>query len=294
MNNVIEKIDVDSFEREIPLEIQRQAVEALEAGKVVYFPKLSFDLSGEELKFLSPDIVDPKTKNISFDKNKDALSGTLCQGLDAVKLKQMMKRYADTSRSFMNKLIPGYNAYLDQARTSFRPVEIEGRSNPSYRKDDKLLHIDSFPATPVKGKRIMRFFSNINNLNRPRVWRIGEPFSQVVQKFGPKIQAPMPGLAWFLKTFKITKDYRTLYDHYMMYLHDTMKGDSDYQKNVEQYKIEFPAGSTWIVYTDQASHAAMSGQHVMEQTYYLPVKGLDNPETSPLRILERFYGKQLV
>ena len=185
-----------------------------------------------------------------------------------------------------------YKEHLNQARTSFRPVEIAGRKS-SYRKDDTLLHVDSFPSTPVKGKRIMRFFTNINP-DKPRVWRLGEPFPQVVQKFGDQLRKPIPGLAWFLNAVGITKDYRTLYDHYMTCMHDKMKGDKEYQRNVTQYEILFPPGSTWIVYTDQASHAAMAGQHVLEQTYYLPVKGLHNPETSPLRILERFYGEKLV
>lgn len=294
MHSVLETFDINSFNIPVSSEIQRKAVEALEQGKVVYFPRLSFDLQPEELKFLSHHLVDPKSKNISYDVKNDKLGGAICSELEKQKLKEMIRRYAAQSYAFMEKLFPGYMPHLDQARTSFRPVEIAGRANPSYRKDDKLLHVDAFPATPVKGKRIMRFFTNVNPNGQPRIWKLGEPFHQVVQSFGDQIKSPMPGLAWLLKALKITKDYRSLYDHYMMNLHDTMKGDKDYQKNVEQHEIHFPAGSTWIVFTDQASHAAISGQHVMEQTYYLPVDGLDNPETSPLRVLERYYGKKLV
>jgi 3-deoxy-D-manno-oct-2-ulosonic acid (Kdo) hydroxylase len=292
-NKVLETFDITSFDTPISPEIQQKAIEALEQGKAVYFPNLPFILKSDELQFLSPQLVDPKSKNISYDVQKDKLGGYICSDMEAQKLKKMMHRYAVQSRSFMEKLFPGYVPHLDQARTSFRPVEIAGRTT-SYRKDDKLLHVDSFPATPVKGKRIMRFFTNINANRQPRVWRLGEPFHQVVQKFGDQLKSPIPGLAWLLKTLRITKDYRTLYDHYMLQLHDTMKGSGEYQKNVEQHEILFPSGSTWIVFTDQASHAAMSGQHVMEQTYYLPADGLDNPETSPLRILERYYGKKMV
>lgn len=292
MREVLETFEIKSFESPISPVVQQEALSALEQGKVVYFPHLPFKLNPEELNFLSPHIVDPKSKNISYDIHKDKLGGSLCKGDEAQKLKEMLKRYAILSRNFMESLFPHYKEHLNQARTSFRPVEIAGRKS-SYRKDDTLLHVDSFPSTPVKGKRIMRFFTNINP-DKPRVWRLGEPFPQVVQKFGDQLKKPLPGLAWFLNTVGITKDYRTLYDHYMTCMHDKMKGDKEYQRNVTQYEILFPPGSTWIVYTDQASHAAMAGQHVLEQTYYLPVKGLDNPETSPLRILERFYGKKLV
>lgn len=293
MHEVMETFEIESFDVSVPTEIRQKAIQALEQGKVVYFPKLSFKLNADEIPFLTHEIVDKKAKNISYDCKKDHLGGSVCEAADAQKLKTMIRRFAEQSRAFIDKLFPHYTPNLNQARTSFRPVEIAGRVS-SYRKDDTLLHVDSFPATPVKGKRILRFFSNINPNGQPRVWKLGEPFPNVVQRFGDKVKKPLPGLAWFLKTVGITKDYRSLYDHYMMHMHDRMKADKDYQKNVSQYEILFPPGSTWIVFTDQASHAALSGQHVLEQTYYLPVEGLDNPETSPLRILERFYGRKLV
>ena len=293
MKDVLETMEIESFDATISDEKKKKAIQALEQGKVVYFPNLSFKLNQNEHRFLSPEWVNKKSKNISYDFKNDQLGGSVCQGHDAQQLSAMIRRYALQSRLLMETLFPGYTPHLNQARTSFRPVEIAGRVS-SYRKDDTLLHVDSFPATPVKGKRIMRFFTNVNPHGQPRVWKVGEPFHNVVQKFGEKLKKPIPGLAWLLKTFKITKDYRTLYDHYMTSMHDMMKGDREYQKNVTQYEILFPPGSTWIVFTDQASHAALSGQHVFEQTYYLPVEGLDNPETSPLRILERFYGRKLV
>lgn len=293
MQDVIETLEVESFDAPLSFEMKQKALKSLEQGKIIYFPRLAFPLKKEEFLFLSHPIVDPKSKNISYDINNDKLGGAKCSDLEAQKLKEMIRRYALQSRSFMERLFPLYTAHLNQARTSFRPVEIAGRSS-SYRKDDTLLHVDSFPATPVKGKRIMRFFTNINPDGQPRVWKVGEPFPNVVQKFGEKLRSPVPGFAWLLKTLGITKDYRTLYDHYMMHMHNQMKADKAYQKNVTQYELKFPPGSTWIVYTDQTSHAALSGKHVLEQTYYLPVAGQDNPETSPLRVLERFYGYKLV
>src|SRR2546429_2712052 len=36
----------------------------------------------------------------------------------------------------------------------------------------------------------------------------------------------------------------------------------------------FPVGSTWMAFTDQVSHAAMAGQHLLEQTFYLPLTSM--------------------
>ena len=137
-------------------------------------------------------------------------------------------------------------------------------------------------------------FTNINPQGKPRVWRIGEPFVNVAEKMVPRASAPMPGLAPLLKMLGITKNHRSKYDHYMLQIHDAMKRDLHYQKSVPQTEAQFPPGSTWIVFTDQVSHAAMSGQHVLEQTFHLPVAGIKNQDTNPLMVLEKRLHKALV
>jgi len=289
----LETFAINAWDTGISQEDQNKAIQALEAGQVLYFPSLPFALNADEQRFLTPDIVNPKTKNISYDIHKDRLGGTLCSESDAEKVKEMLKRYALASRHLMDQLIPHYTPKLVQARTSFRPVEISGRKS-SYRKDDTLLHIDAFPSNPTQGKRILRVFTNINPNGQSRIWRVGEPFEEVVKKMAPKVSSPWPGAFFFLKLLGITKDYRSHYDHYMLQMHNLMKGDAHYQRTVPQEEIAFPPGSSWIVYTDQVSHAAMSGQHVFEQTFHLPVTGLKKESTNPLRVLEKHLGRSLV
>lgn len=289
----LQTFDIKSWDENISREIQEKAIQALESGLVLFFPKLPFQLEQNELKFLSPHHVDPKTKNISYDYRTDRMAGTLLSDSESFPMKEMIRRYASISRKFIDQLLPHYQSTIIQAKTSFRPVEIKGRKS-SYRKDDTLLHVDSFPSNPTKGTRILRIFTNINQAGLPRVWRLGEPFKDVVQKMGAKLSHPLPFVGNFFKWLKITKDYRTMYDHYMLQLHDHMKGDPDYQSTVPQEEIHFPAGSTWIVFTDQVSHAAMSGQHVLEQTFNLPIQGIKKAETAPLHVLEKYFNKQLV
>ena len=64
----------------------------------------------------------------------------------------------------------------------------------------------------------------------------------------------------------------------------------DYQKNVPKMAFDFPANSTWIVMTDAVSHAALSGQFMLEQTFYLPAEKMLSPERSPKFILEKALG----
>lgn len=270
-----------------------QAVEALENGQVVYCPNLSFDLEENEQRFLSPNVADPKSKNVRYSIHSDELGGANLPLLERVGLQQLLRRFANKSRDLVEHLFPHYQGKLTQARTSFRPIEAQGRY-ASYRKDDTRLHVDAFPSTPTAGKRILRVFTNVNPNGMPRHWRVGESFSEVVEKFVPKLPKPNILAAKLMQITRITRGKRTPYDHYMHKLHNAMKADLEYQKYASQEDVYFPPGSTWLVFSDQVSHAAMSGQFMLEQTFYLQVKDMADENKSPLRILERKVGKALL
>lgn len=289
----LEQCDIGSWHVTISTELQQKILHTLENGKVLYFPTLSFELSKEESNFLSPEIASPKSKNISYDLHTDQIKGAQPSNQNIFALKEMMKRYALQAQFFLKQLLPTYSTSSIQGRTSFRPVETSGRKS-SYRKDDTRLHVDSFPANPVKGRRIFRIFTNVNPEGRPRVWRVGEPFFDVVKKMASKVRKPIPGISWILQTLNITKGNRTLYDHYMLQLHDNMKKDQSYQINAPQQEIHFAAGSSWMVFTDQVPHAAMSGQYLFEQTFYVPISALNNPTTAPLHVLETYFKQKLI
>jgi len=205
----------------------------------------------------------------------------------------MVKRYAAYSCQLVTNLLPAYLPYLQQARTSYRPMQVATRNNLSPRKDDRRLHVDAFPSSPNQGKRILRIFSNINPTGESRVWRVGDSFENVAKLFLPKLRQPLPFTKHLLKKLRITKSLRTPYDSLMLQLHDLMKSNENYQREVPQEEVHLPAGSTWIVFTDQVSHAAMSGQFCLEQTFYLPVAGMVMPERSPLHVLQSLTGRQL-
>jgi hypothetical protein len=79
----------------------------------------------------------------------------------------------------------------------------------------------------------------------------------------------------------------------MLKLHDAMKLDPAYQERFAAAVHPFPAGSTWICFTDQVSHAAVSGAHQLEQTFWVDVSVMRNPASAPLRVLESLAGRKL-
>lgn len=267
-------------------------IAALEAGKLLYFPRLPFIFSKSEKRFLTPEIRDPKTRNISLDI-QGRLKGALGDAAAQEELAAMIARFRAQAEGLIDSLLPRYTGALRVAPTSFRPSQVESRAQ-SWRADDKRLHVDAFPSRPNYGERILRVFTNVNPAGVARVWRVGEPFEDVARRFLPRAKPYRRWQAKALNALHVTKSLRSEYDHLMLQLHDGMKADLDYQKQAPQATVPFPPGSVWICFSDQTSHAVMSGQFMMEQTLHLPAARQYDTEASPLAILTRLTGRQLV
>jgi len=270
----------------------RHVEQAVEDGLVLSFPQLPFELAESERRFLDPRWADGKAKNISVRWPGGELRGAAGDTADLAALKAMIVRYAEQSEAFALRLFPHYRGHLQRGNTSFRPVDVAGRET-SWRKDDTRLHIDAFPSNPMQGTRLLRVFCNVNPNGEPRRWRVGEPFEALARRYLPSIPRPAPGSAWLMETLHITKRRRTEYDHVMLQLHDRAKADAAFQSRSPQARVDFAPRTTWVVFSDQVLHAAMGGQHMMEQTFYLAPERQHRPEASPLGVLERLMGRPL-
>jgi len=269
---------------------QQGTIGALERGDVLLLPRLGFELAPDERRFLSPAWSDARAKNISLEAG--ALKGARGTAEELDGLARMIGRFAACAGELVSTLFPRYAPYVKRARTSFRPQPAVGRAL-SWRKDDSRLHVDAFPSRPNQGERILRVFCNVNPATE-RVWRVGDEFGAMARTFLPRLRRQLPGYLALLALLRVTKGVRSEYDHLMLGLHDSAKADIEYQKNCPQQTVRFPPGSTWLCFTDQVMHAAVSGQHMLEQTIHLPVSALYDPESSPLSILQRLCGRRLL
>jgi hypothetical protein len=287
-------LPVTDWDEPIEADLQAEAIGALEAGQVLFFPALGFAVSPAERAVLSGDASDGKHKNLSFDPATGACRGTSLKGAQAALLAEVMGRYADSASALVRALLPPYAAALDCARTSFRPAEIAGRQMP-WRKDDTRLHVDAFPTRPMHGRRILRVFANADPSGVPRRWLVGEDFEAHATRFLAQLRPAMPGSAAVLATLGLTKGRRSAYDHLMLQLHDAAKRDMGYQeaRRAAGPKLEFPPGTAWMVFTDQVPHAALAGRHAFEQTFHLPPAAMADPARAPIAVLERLTGRAL-
>ncbi len=272
----------------------KHAVTALETGQILFCPHYPFIPNTDEKALLSESVLNPKQKNISYDYLKSKVSGlsTSSTPETSILMSSFMHRFAEYAQSLVTTLLPQYSNDLSWGRTSYRPAEIRGRKT-SKRKDDTRVHVDAFSSTPVYGLRILRVFCNINPYGKPRSWDIGEPLNQVIHRFSDQIPQYNATRAKILHWLKATKTLRSSYDHLMLHLHDKMKLNDQYQQSIKKIRIDFPAESTWVVFTDSVSHAALGGQFLLEQTFYLPINAMENPDLSPLKIWEKVKSEKI-
>ena len=200
------------------------------------------------------------------------------------------------SRDLIGDFFPAYLADLELGRTSLRRRSVQDEPPLSRRKDDRSLHLDAFTSQPVAGRRILRVFINVDPTGRRP--RVGDRRRRLrgLRRTLPPPHAPAAarrgGGCW--NSLSLTKCRRTDYDQIMLGMHDAAKRDRSYQATAPRRFVSFPGGATWLAFTDQTPHAAVSGQCALEQTFYVPVEHLAEPAASPLRILERLWGAPLV
>lgn len=290
---VLETLPITHWHGPFDAALQHRALTALEHGKVLVLPDLPFLVAAQEADLLRPDTSGSGRKNVSLDPSTGALGNVALDAASQARVAAMMQRFADGAARLLHDLLPAYAPRLERARTSFRPSEIAGRQY-SARHDDRRLHVDAFPSRPAAGKRILRLFSNVAPDGALRRWRVGEPFEPFAARFLPRTRAPAPGSTWLLQRLGLTKGRRTRYDHIMLNLHDLGKLDTAYQDSAPQAEVAFPPGTTWLCFTDQVLHAALSGHCALEQTFHLPVSAMAEPNCSPLYVLQRLAGRALV
>lgn len=270
----------------------KEWIAALEAGKVLYFPRLPFQPQSDERALMKPETLDPSTRSITLDA-EGRLKGVAGGDAERAVMSGMLRRFRQQSEQLISSLVPDYMKGIRFGTTSYRPMQVETRQQ-SWRADDKRLHVDAFAGRPNHGERILRVFANVNPDGVPRVWRVGEPFEDAARRFLPRMEKYRRWHALYMRAVFKTKKVRSEYDHMMLQLHDCMKLDMEYQRNAPQVTMPFPAGSVWVCFSDQTTHAAMAGQHMMEQTMNLPVRYQYDPASSPLGILTRIAGHELV
>src|SRR6266550_609022 len=136
---LLEELTLDAWNPVLTAATQAAAIDTLEAGRILYLPRLEFALLPHEQRFLSAEWSDGETKNINLRGGERRLRGARGGSDDLALMQAMMERFSGQCAALIGALLPQYVPHLTLASTSFRPCEVAGRKS-SYRKDDALLH----------------------------------------------------------------------------------------------------------------------------------------------------------
>lgn len=282
----------------------------LEAGAILYFPKTPVPLKVDDLAFLlgQQQTSSSLHKNIAYKPAADVLtgldakSGDGADGAAAERLRGVMRGYSEAVTKFLEGFLAPYAGRMRRDYASFRPQEEQNRNLPLRKRND-LLHTDAFPTRPTGGARILRFFNNIHP-DRTRDWVVSEAFRELAPRYAPSEIAPRPdsstsraaksmaralGLGAAVPAVK-----RTPYDDFMMRFHNFLKENAAFQETARKEAFGFPAGSSWMVFTDTVPHAVLAGQYALEQTFLVERAAQVAPEHAPLTVLEGIAGTALV
>jgi hypothetical protein len=284
----------------------RALCERLEAGDILYFAQTPVPVPAEDLSFLLGRQQTGSTlhKNIAYKPNLDAVSGhdASTGPAELKQLQRIMGLYSQNVAQFLVQFLSPYQGRWKLDYASFRPQEEEGRDLPLRRRND-LLHTDAFPTRPTRGARILRFFNNIHP-TRTRDWVVSDPFAVLAAKYAPQeIALPSAGSAGrALRSlasaaglgYAIPSLKRSPYDDFMMRFHNFLKENASFQAECRKEYLEFPPGSSWMVYTDMVPHAVLSGQFALEQTFLVEHGAMVSPELSPLSVLQGMTRSALV
>ena len=299
--------DLLKQDREASPEQARAWCAQLEAGDILYFPETPVVLPAGDIAFLLGQQQKDSSlhKNIAYKPVPDLLTGVDTKTADAAavaRLQSIMRAYSRSVTAFLTDFLAPYNGKWRLDYASFRPQEEQGRDLATRKRND-LLHTDAFPTRPTHGARILRFFNNIHP-ERTRDWVVSDAFKEMVGRYAPREIAPRPdsalagaakslgrglGLGAALPAIK-----RTPYDDFMMRFHNFLKENASFQAECAKYPFAFPAGSSWMVYTDTVPHAVLAGQYALEQTFLVQREAMVAPEHAPLTVLEQMAGQKLV
>jgi hypothetical protein len=299
MTKLVELPKLASEENAEPLGAGRQNCIELEEGNILFSPNPLVKLPDEDIQFLVSQSQGQSRfhKNTAYRPVEDRLTGYT--GKDAgqtMRLRGIMREYSRQAVALAAELLAPYKTAWRLDFASYRACEEQGRQMRSHARND-LLHVDSFPTRPLNGNRILRIFTNLNP-SHPRVWNTSLTFDELAEKFAGDSAIPLPRpysgphrmAIRVARTLGFGSLARSPYDRWMLKFHHFLKGNEEFQRTTPRSRWEFPPQSTWLVFTDMVSHAVLSGQFALEQTFIVSRHSLVDTEKAPVSILERMAG----
>jgi hypothetical protein len=276
--------------------------DALERGAIVHFPECPLPLpSPEDLAFLREEL--PRqldVKNVSYHPESDRLHGVKDDVALRERALRVLKAHSRNVEEFLERTIPALTRDWTVGTSSFRPIQERGRNLDAHASNE-LVHVDAGAYGATRGDHILRFFVNVNP-SADRVWATKGAFPYLYERYGAAAgiagareldagvldqlrSALLKGLVKVgVKEAMIVDS--SPYDRLMRRFHNYMKDTPEFRDGRDDYEeLRFAPFSAWMVFTDTVSHASISGQHALVNTFIVRLASCRLPELAPINIL---------
>ena len=276
--------------------------DALERGAIVHFPESPLALPDEtDLAYLREHL--PRqlhVKNVSYHPESDRLHGVRDDAVLRERAYRVLKLHSGNVEAFLHAVIPALTRGWTVGTSSFRPIQEQGR-NLSAHASNELVHVDAGAYGATNGDHILRFFVNVNP-HEDRVWATKGAFPYLYERYGRDagiagahdlergvLDEVRTGLLRGLVKLGVGEALvvdSSPYDRLMRRFHNYMKDTPQFQAGRDDYEeLRFAPGSAWMVFTDNVSHASISGQHALVNTFIVRLEACRLPQLAPINIL---------
>ena len=280
----------------------RELSDELERGRIIYFPQSPLPLPAPaDIDFLCTELpAKLQRKNVSYYPSANRLKG-IKEAATAEKTRALLEQRSKTVQSFLTRAMPELTADWTIGTSSFRPIEEKGRALSAHASNE-LVHIDAGAYGATHGARILRFFTNLN-AKTDRVWCSKGTFAELYLRYGKdagidgqhSLRTPPWDIARTSALRLAAKAGWSMarmidgspYDRPMRRFHNFMKDSPAFQADMNGHQeFRFAPGSSWMVLTDTLSHACVSGQFALIDTFLLPLKNCRVRESAPYYVLQ--------
>ena len=239
-------------------------------------------------------------KNVSYHPERDRLHGVKYNLALRERAHRELKAHSRNVEAFLHATIPALTEGWTVGTSSFRPIEEKGRTLSPHASNE-LVHVDAGAYGATHGDHILRFFVNVNPTT-DRVWATKGAFPHLYERYGAAagIAGPqaleqraldhlrtrlLEGLVKLGVKEAIIAD-SSPYDRLMRRFHNYMKDTPEFQNRQDDYEeLLFAPFSAWMVFTDTVSHASVSGQHALVNTFLVRLAACRYPHLAPINIL---------
>ncbi len=293
--------------------------DALEKGLIVRFPTCPVRLPDpsdlEWLRATLPSCL--RAKNLSFHPESGRLRGLSQRDPYRDRAALILRAHGERVQAFLCEIMPELTRGWTVGTMSYRPVQERGRDLKPHASNE-LIHFDAGAYGATNGDRILRFFVNINP-HEDRVWSTKGTFWELLPRLATEagvanIGDLKPTVSDRLRS-KVLRIVSHLipeavlansspYDRAMRRLHNHMKDSATFQATDSALdsddgstdgstggtcyrEFRFPPFSAWMVLTDAVSHASISGQHALVNTFVVRLAACRHPQLAPFNILRR-------